>query len=235
MTHAKVYVDTSVAVEYVLATGREPEEPAPSIPASAYDEQYRDFWEALLKTDRRINLAARMRSAIGWGETHVETVISPFVLLELDEWYAAEVFRANAVEYTHVKAIQQIHQKRIGDLIKIVYQRAGSEHETEKSRPASALWDAISSGPRGEALAGILIEGIDTLKMDEQNFGKVSKLALFQMGLADIVHLLAADSMKCTHFATLDSDYHRLQKEIESEFEFKVLYKNDIISTLTSG
>jgi hypothetical protein len=53
-----------------------------------------------------------------------------------------------------------------------------------------------------------------------------------QLGMADIIHLLAADALKCTHFASTDSDFNRLRQEIEGSFKFKILFKDEIFGVV---
>ena len=158
-------------------------------------------------------------------------VISPFVLLELDEWYAEECFKRQALEGTHVKAIQTHSRKQIGEFIQQVVRDSRNEYNSFVSH----LWAAMASGTRGQSLAGIEIESVESLQLNSDAFAKVSLLSHMQMGMADIVHLLAADALSSTHFASTDSDYNRLRMEIEESFDFKMLFKDEIFSVVKAG
>ena len=225
----KVYLDTSVVIEYVLATGREPEAAESILPPQAYEVELREYVESLLRIERRLDFATRLRSIVGWQFPEAEAVVSPFVLLELDEWWAAEVLKSTVVEVTHVKTVQKVSQKEIGKLIQRV-ERDSTFAEGVAKTPANHLWAQITNPPRGERLAGIRIETPKCLSFDEKTFNQVGLLATFQIGMADIVHLLAAQELRCTHFATKDSDFQRIRSDIEDIFDFKLLYNDEVFS-----
>ncbi|MDX1948090.1 MAG: hypothetical protein SFU86_22015 [Pirellulaceae bacterium] len=221
-----VYCDTSLVIDYLLAQGREPEAAvSPShYPESEHQREEREYWEALFRHDKRYQFATRLRSIVGWNVPTARMAISPFVLLELDEWYAEECFKRHALDGTHVKAIQTHSRKEIGEFIQKVVRDSEENYQSFAGR----IWGEMASRIRGESIAGIHIEAVDQLKFDADAFDKVTLLSHMQLGMADIVHLLAADSLKCTHFASTDSDFNRLRVEIEASFKFKVLFKDEI-------
>jgi hypothetical protein len=225
MEKPKIYCDTSLVINYMIAEGREPESQSNVFPESEYTKAEREFWEKLFRHDRKYNLATKLRSIVEYHFPNIELVISPFVLLELDGWYAEESFKRNALECTNVKVIQTYSQKQIGKYIKAIRDEA----KLNRNSFASDVWRAIAGCARGESLAGIKIEKVDGLRFDKATFSKVAVFACLQIGMADIVHLLAADELKCTHFATTDSDFNRIKDEIESVFNFKLLFKDDIL------
>ena len=233
MEDAIVYCDTSLVIDYMLAQGREPEAAVASSPFPESDNvrKEREYWETLFRHDKRYQFASRLRSIVGWKFPAARMVVSPFVLLELDEWFAEECFKRYALKGTHVKAIQTHSRKEIGKFIQLIVRDSNSNDD---SFPAQ-VWGAMASRIRGESLAGIQVESIENLCFDADAFGKVSLLSHMQLGMADIVHLLAADSLKCTHFASTDSDFDRLRKEIEDSFKFKVLFKDEIFGIVKAG
>lgn len=230
MEDSIVYCDTSLVIEYLLAQGREPEAKTAHSPFPEPDHQReeRKYWETLFRHNKRFQFASRLRSIVGWNFPTSELVVSPFVLLELDEWYAEECFKQHAIEGTHVKAIQSHSRKEIGQFIQTIVRDSEANDDSFPAR----IWGAMASRIRGESLAGLQIRAVDQLKFDADAFEKVSLLSHLQMGMADIVHLLAADALKCTHFASTDSDFHRLRTEIENSFDFKVLFKDEIFSVV---
>ena len=231
MKNPRIYCDTSLVINYLIAEGREPEAQSSLIPEPEYSKTEREFWDKLFRHDKKYKLATNLRSIIGWQFPNVEIVISPFVLLELDGWYAEESFKRNAIGSTNVKAIQTYSRKQIGEYIKTIW----NEAESDQGSFAADVWRAIACGARGEAIAGIKIEKVDGLRFDEATFSKVAVFACLQIGMADIVHLLAADELKCTHFATTDSDFNRVKDEIESVFKFELLFKDDILKIVKPG
>jgi predicted nucleic acid-binding protein len=117
-------------------------------------------------------------------------------------------------------------RKEIGKYIQTIVHDSKSDDGSFAAR----VWSAMAGRVRGESLAGIEIQSVENLRLDGEAFDKVSLLSHMQLGMADIVHLLAADSLKCTHVASTDSDFHRLRDEIESSFDFKILFKDEIFS-----
>jgi len=224
-----VYCDTSLVVEYIIAAGREPEATSRNpFPESDFRRKERIYWETLFRDDKRYQFAVKLRSIVGWNYPKTKLVISPFVLLELDEWFAEETFKRHALEGTHVKAIQTHSRKQIGEYIQQVVRDAKDADDSF----AAQLWGAMASGARGDYLAGIDIRPVDNLRFGPDAFKKVSLLSHMQLGMADIIHLLSADALKCTHFASTDSDFARLRKEIEVSFKFKILFKDEVFSVV---
>ena len=105
--------------------------------------------------------------------------------------------------------------------------------DAPKNSSADMLYGGVGRGFSGENLLGLNTEAV-TLTMDSQNFTKLSKYAYAQVGLADVFHLLAAEFLKCDFFFTRDQDFHRLRSEIESDFSFKLLYKDEGLAFLKS-
>jgi len=234
MKRPKIYCDTSLIVDYLIASGREPEACQPAIPEQEHERIAREYWQELFNHNKRYNLGTQLRSLIGWQNCEVDVVVSPFVLLELDAWYAEESFKQHAVEGTHFKAIQSLSRKRIGELLHKVYQDQKDVERTYCSNTdpyCAPLWAAVTSR-NGDALDGIEIEGVEAMCLDASAFRKVSLLAILQMGMADIVHLLAADHLECDYLATTDDDFHRLRNEIETESKLGILYKQEIAQKL---
>jgi hypothetical protein len=227
-----VYCDTSLVVDYIIAAGREPEaNPRFEFPQSEFRRKERIYWEMLFRDEKRYRFATKLRSIVGWTFSNSKLIVSPFVLLELDEWLAEETFRRNALEGTHVKAIQTLSRKDIGKYIQQVYRDSKGAGDSF----AAQLWGAMASSARGEAIAGIDIKPVDNLRFGPNAFKKVSLLSHMQMGMADIVHLLAAEALNCTHFASTDSDFGRLRDEIEAQFKFKILLKDEIFAVVKAG
>jgi hypothetical protein len=86
--------------------------------------------------------------------------------------------------------------------------------------------------PIGEGLVGVQIEEIPPLTISERTFTKLLPLAVFQIGLTDLVHLLAAKRLRCAHFATTDSDFHDHREVIEKELGLRILFKDEVFSVV---
>lgn len=225
MNYQKIYIDTSLLIDYFLATGREEPNPDPLNLISAEESQEKEYWESLLRTDKKLSFVTELRRIIGWDFPDKKLVISPFVLLELDAWCAEDSFKRLALDSTHIKAVQSLSRKEVGDYIQKVWEDA----ECDPNSLAAKIRGAICGIARGEYLMGIIVEPVQNLLFDEKVFNKAFPLACKQIGLADILHLLAAEAMGCTHFATNDSDYNRVSSEIKASFKLDVIYKDRIL------
>ena len=86
--------------------------------------------------------------------------------------------------------------------------------------------------PIGEGLVGIQVEDIPAFTISKRAFQKVAPLAVFQIGLADIIHLLVAKRLGCTHFATIDSDFQRARQVIEKELKLRLLFGDEVFTVV---
>ncbi|HYE57622.1 MAG TPA: hypothetical protein VD948_03910 [Rhodothermales bacterium] len=230
MPEFKAYIDTSLAIEYVLANGSEWEDIVPrEFPEQKYDRVLKALRE-VLNTEKRYSLAKSLRLRFHLGDDAGMLVISPLVLYELYGWYYEERFKSMASEVTNIKSIQRIGQKQIGDYLKTIERKA--------SRGDSPDFQALLDSTKwtmnlfGEGLVGITIEPLTNLELDEASFQLIGNLAYLQVGLADALHLLAARKLGCTHFATLDSDYQRVRTEIESDLGLELLFGEEILRAI---
>jgi hypothetical protein len=229
----RIYCDTSLIVEYVLASGLEPEaEPLnPAFRETDFEKSQRAYVKELFRSaGNKLENLVRLRSIVGHHSTEAKMVVSPFVLLELDEFCAATKFKAVVGEVTGSKWLDRYDSKRVGPLIQKVYEDQEKGHDYAKQ-----LWGALTAHGRGEDIAGIAIEPVKNLSLDGKVFRKVELLALMQMGMADITHVLAAASMGCTHIATMDEDFKRLRNVIEEAFPLKILHHAEVFQVVKSG
>lgn len=225
MTNQKIYIDTSLLIDHFLATEKADQYPDPFNIVSAEESQEKEYWESLLRTDKKLSFVTELRNIIGSEFPDTKLVISPFVLLELDAWCAEDSFKRLALDSTHLKAVQSLSRKQVGEYIQKIWEDA----ECNPDSLAAKIRGAICGFARGEYLMGINIEPVENLQFDEKAFTKASPLACKQIGLADILHLLAAEVMDCTHFATNDSDFNRVSSEIKASFNLDLIYKDRIL------
>ena len=89
---------------------------------------------------------------------------------------------------------------------------------------------ALFHSPMGEGLAGIQVEDIPAFTISARAFQKVVPLAVFQIFLGDIIHLLVAKRLGCTHFATTDSDFQRAREVMAKELKLHLLFKDEVFT-----
>jgi hypothetical protein len=225
---AKVYVETSLAIDYYLATGREWPDDHFIEHRSDYEKAEEAMWEELLKDNKRVTRATRLRKLVSWDYPEARLVVSPLVLLEMHEWIAADTIRRGLLTVTHTKAAQRFSPKEIGDLAKRLWDSGQKQPDGCRRDSAYALFHS----PIGEGLVGIQVEDIPEFTLSKRAFNKVAPLAVFQIGLADILHLLVAKRLGCTHFATTDSDFQRAREIIEKELKLRLLFGDEVFSVV---
>jgi hypothetical protein len=188
-SRVKVYIDTSLALDYYLATGREWPEGHFIDPRSDYEKAEQALWEEFLKDNKRLARATRLREIVSWDYSlEARLVISPLVLFEMQEWIAADTIKRGLLTVTQPKALQSLLVKEIGEFAKRLW-----DSGSEKSEGCRRDWAyALFHSPIGEGLVGIQIEDVPGLTIGKRTFAKVLPIAVFQIGLADIIHILAA-------------------------------------------
>jgi hypothetical protein len=224
----KVYIDTSLALDYYLATGREWPEGHFIDHRSDYEKAEQALWEEFLKDNKRIARATRLREIVSWNYPEARLVISPLVLFEMQEWIAADTIKRGYLTVTHPKALQSLSVKEIGVFAKRLWDSGSGQSEGYRRDLAYALFHS----PIGEGLIGIQIEDVPALTIGKRAFAKVVPLAVFQIGLADIIHILAAKKLGCTHFATVDADFKRAREVMEKELKVHLLFEEEIFNVI---
>lgn len=227
-SQTKVYIDTSLALDYYLATGREWPEAHFIDSRSDYEKAEQALLEEFLKDNKRLARATRLRKIVSWDYPEARLVISPLVLFEMQEWIAADAIKRGLLTVTHPKALQSFSVKEIGELAKRLWDSGYGQAEGCRSDWAYALFHS----PIGEGLVGIQIEDIPALTVSERAFAKVLPLAVFQIGLADIIHILAAKRLGCTHFATTDSDFQRARELMAKELKVHLLFGDEVFTVI---
>jgi hypothetical protein len=226
----KVYIDTSLALDYYLAVGSEWPDDHFIDSRSDYNKAEQGLWEDLLKDDKRLTRATRLRKIVSWDyDSEALMVISPLVLLEMQEWIAADAIKRGLLTVTHIKRVQSLSVSEIGELAKRLWDSGSGQPDGCRRDWAYALFHSPIAH---EGLVGIDIEEIPGLTVSERRFNKIVPLAVYQLGLADIIHLLAARRLGCTHFATTDSGFKRARELMAEELKLHLLFGDEVFNVV---
>ncbi|MGN7824894.1 PIN domain-containing protein [Chitinophaga sp. 22536] len=143
-------------------------------------------------------------------------------------------------EATSARRAQRTNSKELGRMARGIYSDFMEDPDESLD---SVLWNL------GMRLFGVLpeccggdqlwIEGcklVDIVNFsltDRDKIGKILLLSKYQIGMADIMHLLVAEHFGCTYFLTFDQDFNRAKEEIWKLLGLKIMSNPDeIVATL---
>ncbi|MBN2380481.1 PIN domain-containing protein [candidate division WOR-3 bacterium] len=238
-----MYFDSSVAiyywmVEYVECHVDEDDERF----LKKHEQPYISVLKTVFKTEKRIKKVEELRKQLAYGKVKVLPVISPLVIFELNKWYAATMFRELAKEVVDQKFILSQNEKNIGDWLKIIMEQyfqdmkkwkgmyirkrthddiSGAEQIIRETWLNSSF--ALAHGLHGLVQVDLINFDITLHKAWREAF----EYAYLQVGLADIIHILAAHHLGCSYIATFDSDFERVKNIIKEMLNIEVIC-NDI-------
>jgi hypothetical protein len=226
------YIDSSLAIEYVNAEGVEHDDLLSPANRSAEDTYLLD----LLKADRDFSLAAGIRKKLHVGSSRLQFVVSPLVWIEVNEWIAEERLKERASRVTQFTRLQREGKKRIGTFLReIRYASDPDNHLRPFNSVAEKLFKDTTISSRSLATGALkYITHVDLtgFSLSHTTIQTAVNLAYMQVGAADIMHLLVAAHIGCTHFATIDSDFDRVREAVEADLGLVVLFRDEILKAM---
>jgi hypothetical protein len=225
-----IYFDASVLVEYWMTDGAEIDLPSEdSLPRPSYEIAMIE----LLRADKRWDDMVLVRKALSFSELQAFAVTCPLSILELIEWNAEVCFKDLAARAAGTLAVQRKSKKEIGDLLGRVLESrlcnlneeaGGSEYwSTGLGAIFSDTW-LVPGFAHRHGLRGIVIADLVSFPVSEEAvWVNAQVLAYLQMGMADIVQLLAAHHLGCKWFASFDSDFARCSEQIRDNLGLTLL------------
>ncbi len=246
-----VYFDTSVVIDYWIAEGTENEDFVPENEKSLTEYTYGPLVKVikdLLRSDLRIQKVIELRKKIIWEDIAVTPITSQIALWELQEWIAESSFKQISSEIVGAINMQKKGKKEIGNLLRKAYSLWSEERRTGTSNNSNGTTGiellmqdtwlnygfAYSHGLKGICVSEIVNFRWPPVKRKNANlYTDPLGLAYFQLGIADILHILFAEHLGCKYFASFDSDFDRV-KEFCEDSGLTILTKpEEIISILT--
>jgi hypothetical protein len=236
-----IYFDSSVLIEYWMTEGAEIE-----IPDEIRRTQERSWLVALreiLKSDVRFSKVVEIRKKLLSEYVRVSCVISPLAIIELTEWYAESAFKNIVAEASGVMSIQRKSKKEIGSLLAKILDKRKDEVKNKIAQPrglstgleilVAETW--LNPGfAKAHGFRGLLEVDLINFNLDiARTFNLPFVFAYLQMGLADILHVMAARHLGCTYIASFDSDFLQNKRHIEEGAKLRLLSSpEDILRAL---
>jgi len=192
----------------------------------------------LLRTEARLQQVGHFRHAyLAAPSANARLITSPLAILELIEWQAEVVTKQIIVESAGPHVMQRKGRKEIGDLIQRLSRIAADPtSDPNHARDASAAISGAAlpgSFILSHSFRGVAVEGLHSFSVGTDDaLGRAHDLAFLQLGTADILHVLAAQHLGCSHFGTFDSDFSRARETLASNFGLTLLTSVDEIRRL---
>lgn len=231
-----VYFDSSVVIDYWMTEGLDKSDirNLHGLEPGMLDKLY-EYIRKLLKTHDRIVKTIEIREKLTSGQVKVNAVISPLCMLELAEWYTESTFKQIGAEAVGVRNIQKKSKKEIGDYINRLIT---STKSPEDSKSIDLLVEETHLNPSyalAHGLQGLLLVNIVNFNL---SIGQALRqepyiYAYIQLGISDIMHILLAEHLGCSYFASFDDDFKRVRQIIKEEAEITLLSSpKEILSIL---
>jgi predicted nucleic acid-binding protein len=232
-----VYLDTSVVIDYWATEGLERDDAA----LNGFEKHEWPLVQVLreiMRSERRIEKVVEIRKKVTSGTIRATPVVSPLALLELVEWYAEAAFRQIASQASGASFIRSKSKKDIGDYLKRALELHLLENEELKAEKRDEVVGLGSTGLETlmsetwldrsfasvHGLKGLLLADLTVFHLPMDGVWKEpSAYAYLQIGLADIMHILAAQHLGCEYIASFDSDFKRVKEIITEETGISVL------------
>ena len=217
------YCDTSFLLDYWLSNKL-----TPSYFISDEEDHYKIIRETIKKY-KKLNEIYKIREKLENYKNLTTPVYSTIALFELAERIAEAFFLSETVEGTDVLTIQRLPKKEIGKYIRSFWEK--TEKIRKKNRHSQdplvtftlTLFENISNYT-SENLFGIIpVDFANITIRTPRDFNKLITFPAYQIGVADILHLVSAKRLGCKYFITFDDDFERAKKDIERFFNLKIL------------
>lgn len=237
-----IYFDSSVLIDYWLTEGHDlPVDKTMADIAKRNEPPYQDFVRKTLNVEHRLPKVTEIRKLLETGESDVFAIVTPPAILELTAWYADTRFRTVAAEVAGPSSLRQKGKKEIGRLLSAVLKAKRDEAQASQgtTKSLSALdmllvetmlngSFAMAHGLRGLTLVDI--KGFELTISD--SFSEAFFDAYVQVGQADLLHILAARHLGCTHIASFDVDFTRAHHLLNAPPSIQLLTTPDEILTV---
>ena len=177
----------------------------------------------ILKKEKTIKQMVKIRRKLLFEKVNITPVVSPLSLLELMEWHTEASFKQIASESLGTIFIQKMGKKELGNYLKEVLKKAEAEERSDERQNESTALERLmletwlnSSFAMAHGLKGLLIVDMVNFNLSvNEVWREQSAYAYLQLGVADIMHILLAQHLRCEYIASFDEDFKRVKDMLE--------------------
>jgi predicted nucleic acid-binding protein len=229
-----IYFDSSVLIDYWLSVDFFTEADKWIEIALRREKETAEVLKKVIFNKREFP-TAEIREKLCIGKAKGFAVISPLSLLELIEWQADHGLRDAISHYLGHWTVARRNKKQIGDYLNKFFEMRKIEISKFRSKKKEKLDSSVlaelmsltwldSNFATCHGFKGLLLADIKGFNLSFSNAWMVpSAYSYLQLGLADIMHILIAEHLKCDYIASYDQDFKRAKSIIEEETKLKVL------------
>ncbi len=199
----------------------------------------------ILQAEKRIRKVVEIKRRLTSGRARASAVITALGVIELAKWQALTAVKQIGAEASGILAVQRKSDKEIGELLQKAVDKWKVEREDllprrEEGAPDAAYTTGLESLIQGAMIVPsfAIVHGfegllqVDLKKFDipfVQGWRLPYFMSFYQMGAADILHVLAAEHLGCQYIASFDSDFWRVKDLITEDTELSVLKNSEMI------
>ncbi len=213
------YCDTSFLFDYWNSSAHDPN--FTSFPSNREDP-ITDKLAYYLKHDRRTKKVFEIRRLFDDFDAGLSLVYTPACRLELEEIMTQASFQHEAALVAGAKYVSNQGRKWVGERLGEILSDFSKNQEDEELKQLYHGFFHMTSFA-GEGLVGLVEVDILNLSITQKDFYRIGFLANLQLGLADIVHLLATERLGCKYFFTFDNDFARASSQIKEYLGFEIV------------
>ncbi|OGH05522.1 MAG: hypothetical protein A2W22_01855 [Candidatus Levybacteria bacterium RBG_16_35_11] len=216
-----IYFDSSVLIDYWRTEGMEMPETVDNVEEN--NSSHLSIIKEILKKEKTIKQMVKIRRKLLFEKVNITPVVSPLSLLELMEWHTEASFKQIASESLGTIFIQKMGKKELGNYLKEVLKKAEAEERSDERQNESTALERLmletwlnSSFAMAHGLKGLLIVDMVNFNLSvNEVWREQSAYAYLQLGVADIMHILLAQHLRCEYIASFDEDFKRVKDMLE--------------------
>lgn len=226
------YLDSSVLIEYWCTYGIDLTSNGP------IDQILRPmFWQLVSEVsgaDKNLQLLCDIRRQVENRQSRLSLITSPIALLELIEWFTYSGIKDIFASSMGIKRVERkLNKEKIRKILSTIEEQATADPRSleEPGMPSEAmnLLTLTFINPtvaRSQELYGVIIADIQNFAFPEDwAWEAAGELARFQVGAADVLHVLVAYHLGCQYFASFDSDFRSsaVRECLQRRFQLELL------------
>lgn len=221
-----IYFDTSIIIDYINISHLDWEHFQEKELHESNSDLLKNHLMNLIKNNKRMKKFIELRKMILNNNYNIKFVTSFLGIYEAQSWVSMERFKNDAHSSSYGRIGRDLSTKES----RVILNNLRRDSKTNSF--SDQLYRHYNDHFTPNEISGILVENVCLDLNSEQYFSNLRDYAYIQFGLADTLHLKAAQSLNCTHFATRDIDFTETKTEIKNDFNLVVLTIDDLIDLL---